>query len=71
MFKIIINNKKELIFENKISLKNLIIELNYKNIDYIYIDNEYVDQKYEPESSSMIKRQVELLLYNGRHIINK
>ncbi len=70
MFKIIINNKKELIFENKISLKNLIIELNYKNIDYIYVDNEYVGQDFILEKNAkvlLLNKNDDLMIEITRH----
>jgi hypothetical protein len=32
--------------------------------------NEYLEQKYEPDVAKLIKEEVELALYNGRHMIN-
>lgn len=30
---------------------------------------EYLEQKYEPDTAKLIKEEVELILYNGRHLI--
>lgn len=33
--------------------------------------NEYIEQKYDEETSKLVKQEVELILYNNRHLVKK
>ena len=60
-----------LINDKETNISDWVAEKGQKYPEAMEKFNEYLDQKYDEDTAKLVKDEVELLLYNGRHIINK
>lgn len=60
-----------LISDKETNLSDWVAEKGEKYPEAVEKFNEYLDQKYDDDTIKLVKDEVELALYNGRHMINQ